>query len=314
MVALVALMAMTAWAEPAWAFCRTTTCAEKGAPAECVRDANGCWAAGIPLVWTQQCVSFSVSGLGSPRLGLDYPAAEALVQSAFSMWTNAMCPDGFPSIAISSLGPLMCERREYNSTGPNANAVLFRDEGWPHDPGIIALTTVSFDPNTGKLLNADMEVNTQWYDQLGQLEIKYVVAHEAGHFLGLDHSREPTAIMYYRDSFTGMSDPMLTPDDLAGLCAAYPPDRAVPPTCNFEPPKGFATDCGGNVTASCAVPPGPVAPRQLVMSALFLLAMCSGAAIRARSKRSRRPGRFKASSSPCAATPDRQRRWRGREE
>lgn len=234
------------------AFCRTTTCAVQSPPASCVRDQDGCWAAGIPLIWPEQCLSFSVSGQGSPRLGLDYPTAQDLVQRAFSLWATASCPDGFPTIAFASRGPLMCERREYNPSGPNANAVLFRDSDWAHDPAAIALTTVTFADSTGTLLNADMEINSFGYDQLGPAELQFVVAHEAGHFLGLDHSPDPTALMFYRDSFDPTMEPHLAADDLAGLCAIYSPGRAVP-QCSFEPPHGFAADCGGNVTAACAV-------------------------------------------------------------
>src|SRR5438128_1786336 len=86
----------------AWAFCRTTTCAVKKPPASCIRDPDtGCWATGIPLTWTEQCVSFSVNVAGSSRLGLDYDAARMIVEEAFSHWPNARCSDGAPSIAFS---------------------------------------------------------------------------------------------------------------------------------------------------------------------------------------------------------------------
>lgn len=258
----------------ALAFCRTTTCAQNQPPPDCVRDSDGCWAVGLPLYWEQECVSFSVSGRGSPLLGLDYPAAEELVQSAFNLWVNASCPDGPPSIAVSSRGPLSCERREFNRTGPNANAILFRDESWAADPAIIALTTVAYSPTTGKLLNADIEINSFTYDQLGLLELRFMVAHEAGHFFGLDHSPDPTGLMFYRDSFDGSTEPALGEDDLAGLCAIYPTAREVP-ACDFEPPRGFATDCGGNVTAACAVPPGPAAAAAAPLTFLLLLALAS---------------------------------------
>ncbi|MBC8134079.1 MAG: matrixin family metalloprotease [Deltaproteobacteria bacterium] len=149
---------------------------------------------------------------------------------------------------------MACERREYNRTGPNANAILFRDDEWSREPAIIALTTVTFQSSTGHILNADMEINSFGFNELSTREVQFVMAHEAGHFLGLDHSPEDTAVMFYRDSFDGSTEPRLSDDDVAGLCAAYPSTREVG-ACTFEPPKGFAADCGGNVSAACAVVP-----------------------------------------------------------
>jgi len=240
-------------AAPALAYCRTTTCAVASPPTECIRDLNGCYASGIPLFWRQRCLTFSVGAAGSPALGLDYTAAEALIRSGFELWPNADCAGAPPAIAIMSRGPLMCDRREYNSTGPNANAVLFRDTGWPYDGSIIALTSVVFNSRTGDILGADMEINSGGYP-LTPINVEYVVAHESGHFYGLDHSSDPSAIMYFEYGLDRTDQPVLTQDDNAAICAAYPPAR-ITPECTYEPPKGFATDCGGNVIGSCAVVP-----------------------------------------------------------
>jgi hypothetical protein len=250
----------------ALAFCRTTTCAVTKPPPECQRDNNGCFVAGIPLAWEQQCLSFSVHATGSPLvasaiLNLPYDGAEgalAMVQRSFGLWPSATCSDNtFPSIAIMSLGPLQCDRREYNSSGPNANAILFRDADWSHDAQAIALTTVVFNSKTGKILDADMEINSGGFPQLSRFDLEYVFTHESGHFYGLDHSSDQNAIMYFMYSIGTAVDPALTPDDVAAICAAYPASR-ITPACNYEPEKGFATDCGGDVLASCAViPPAP---------------------------------------------------------
>ena len=240
-------------ASPASAFCRTTTCAIKSPPAGCVRDDSGCWTTGIPLFWEQQCVSYAVSTAGSPALGLDLPAAQAIVDKAFSLWPNAMCADGSPSIAYASRSGLTCDRVEYNPTGPNSNAILFRDEGWTHDPSAIALTTVAFSLTTGKILDADMEINSGQYP-LTSLDLEFVVAHESGHFGGLDHSPNPDAVMFFQYASGNTNDTQLTSDDVEAICATYPPSRPVG-SCDFEPDKGFAVDCGGDVKASCSIAP-----------------------------------------------------------
>jgi hypothetical protein len=248
---------------PAQAFCRTTTCAVDCPPKECERDpVTGCWAAGIPLVWNQQCVSFSVNVNASPRLGLGYDAALEIAQEAFAHWPLATCPDGgAPTIAFMSLPGLMCDRVEYNRTGPNANAVLFRDESWTHSDSALALTTVSFNANTGQILNADMEINVT-HPEVTIEALPFIITHESGHFVGLDHSPDPQTVMYFQYNRLPGQPFALTDDDIAAVCAAYPSSRTVSATCDFQPPKGYAIDCGGDVQAACAVAPAPETDRR----------------------------------------------------
>jgi len=255
-VAAGALLALLP-ARPAFAFCRTTTCAVANPPPSCTRDpATGCWQEGIPLLWPQQCISYAVNTAGSPLLGLDYAAAAGHVDQAFAHWPNASCPDGgSPSVAVMGRTGLTCDRVEYNPTGPNANAILFRDDGWTHDPAAYALTTVAFSTKTGQILDADMEINTPL---LTVGDLNFVVTHESGHFLGLDHSPDPTAVMYFQYG-GGAVIPQLSDDDLAAICTAYPTARSAP-ACDFEPPKGYATDCGGDVIAACAIAREPLTP------------------------------------------------------
>jgi hypothetical protein len=251
-VALVGALALPAPA--AMAYCRTTTCAIRNPPSSCTRDFNtGCWTSGIPLFWTQQCLSYAVNVAGSPRLGLDYTAALAVVESGFAHWPNASCSDGSPSLAFMSRPGLTCDRVEYNPTGPNANAILFRDSGWTHEATALALTTVAFNVKTGQILDADMEINTS---AIAPIDLEFVVTHESGHFVGLDHSSEISAVMFFQYSgpSTPTGDAPLTSDDIQAICTAYPPTRDAP-VCSFEPDKGFATDCGGDVIAACAVAP-----------------------------------------------------------
>jgi hypothetical protein len=251
-VATIGVLALPA--PTALGFCRTTTCAIKKPPDSCIRDGNGCWTSGIPLFWPQQCLSYAVNVAASPRLGLDYAAALAVVERGFAHWPTASCTDGgSPSVAFMSRPGLTCDQVEYNPTGPNANAILFRDSDWTHDSAALALTTVAFNVKTGQILDADMEINTA---NAMPIDLEFVVTHESGHFVGLDHSSEPAAVMFfqYNGPNNATGDAPLFSDDIDAICTAYPPSRAVP-VCDYEPDKGFATECGGDVVAACAVAP-----------------------------------------------------------
>jgi len=280
------------------AFCRTTTCALAKPPPECKeRTADGCLAHGIPLSWKQGCVSYSVWHDGTSNLAtgpLDYQSTLDIVASAFAMWPTTTCSDGYPSIAAQSTVPLTCPNLEYNPSGPNANAVLFRDTEWPkdehHDPSQLALTTVTFNRRTGDILDADMEINTSAGDLTPDM-LEYVITHEAGHFYGLDHSPDPNAVMYRSADFIGLITTnvvALTPDDVDAICAAYPVSRPVPMVCDFEPAKGFAPDCGGNVIASCAVDPRPPASSRAWMAPLGTVTIVATIALALSARRQRK--------------------------
>ena len=59
-------------------------------------------------------------------------------------------------------GPVECDQVQYNQDQPNQHVIIFRDDVWPYDDSnnTLALTTVTFDPDTGELYDADMEINS----------------------------------------------------------------------------------------------------------------------------------------------------------
>jgi MYXO-CTERM domain-containing protein len=287
-------------AGPVLAFCRTTTCAVGPCvPRECMRDdasadplcatacpparcratdADGCLSKGLPLFWGQRCLSFSVQSTGSPALGLSYADLVPVAEKAFGLWPQAACGGGTPAIAVASLGALTCDVPENNRTGPNANGVIFEDDSWTHGVEVIGLTTVSFNAKTGEIRDADMQINT--FNYAGEFTpegLAYTIAHESGHFFGLAHSPTFGALMFFQSSAGTTVAPALSPDDVAAICAVYPPSLGAP-MCDpdplagaFEPAKGFAPDCGGDVTAACslsrAAPEGAAAPSIALVAA-----------------------------------------------
>ena len=54
-----------------------------------------------------------------------------------------------------------CRRHEYNAGQGNANIILFHDEVWPYQgtSNTLALTTLTFNTDTGEIYDADMEIN-----------------------------------------------------------------------------------------------------------------------------------------------------------
>jgi MYXO-CTERM domain-containing protein len=314
-------MALVLLAPPTAAFCRITTI-------ETVTDGEdllACYDTSHPPVWWRSaCLGLSVESGGSKYASAAVVDA-ILFQSVLPNWMNADCPGGgHPSIEVVDLGPVECDQHQANLYGPNANEVIFHDDAWPYDDGAgctsssltVALTTVTFHPETGELWDADIEINSACFPlsttlpvPAGRYDLQSILQHETGHYLGLAHPPDPEAIMYYLYSPGSDGKRKLDSDDIAGACTIYPPsgERSDAPfegdgggplvaglvaegTCDPTPRNGFSSPCvpdAGNqppVTPApdltCRASPTP-SPSPGPIHALFGVALLAGA-VRAR--------------------------------
>jgi hypothetical protein len=279
------------------AFCRTTTCET------CTQPTGGCVIEGHPLYWPITCVTYDVQQDGSKSA--PYDTARDIADAAFDSWKHATCADGStPSFELRNLGPVACDKHEYNDQqstfGGNANLVVFRDDEWTatKDPHTLALTTVTYNKNTGEIYDADIEVNS--HIQIGSVgggistetpvpgnsfDLQSILTHEAGHFLGLAHSDIgcqglsgdcPSMDAMYR---TGSDDfRTLAKDDVDGICAVYPANRtATDNSC--APRHGFATECGmAGHKGCCSTAPGAASSRGASGFSAALLGLAAWAA------------------------------------
>jgi MYXO-CTERM domain-containing protein len=254
----------------ALAFCRTTT---SKAPSGWNPASSGCWTAGVPLFSPMARVPYGVSAAASNQVTL--AQATQTADLAFSAWNTAKCDGKSVGIQAYDVGPIdvsvglegdalagWASCTESNACDASAHDVIvFDDTSWPYDDPVntLALTTVTYGTDDGRIFEAYTEVNSAQHrfstddapDGGSTYDLQTILTHEAGHFLGVAHADNTTAVMY---AYYQQGAITLTSDDVDAICTAYPPPS--------PPAKG----CG------CAVAGAPSAPAARGAAVLVLFA------------------------------------------
>jgi hypothetical protein len=271
-------------ATPSFAFCRTRdnpNVSDGMVTSSCYDTADK------PVFWRNACVGVSMNRAGSSQV--PYATANMILLATFDKWSQATCASGGnPSIKVQDLGPSDCAKQEANQDGANQNLVAFHDSGWPYNAcsETLALTTVTYHLDTGELWDVDIEVNTDCGHKITTSQpvpadgwdLQSIFQHETGHFLGLAHSPDSKATMYWTYSQGSDTKRNLDADDMAGICAIYQPNntRSVDPSvvaggllaagpCDPTPRTRFWAACsapptptgGGSSGCHCGVGPRP---------------------------------------------------------
>lgn len=294
-----ALLFVASLSGQAHAFCRTTTCDPtvscSSEPEDCCRlDSAGCDTNGIPLFWPTSCVSYSTHQQGSELRDISSEALREVIGASFDAWLASDCGASTLSISVEDRGFASCGQPEFNEAegARNANVWMFRedDAAFPSsrvqdssvDAAALAVSIVSFDFRTGEIVDVDVELNsdrsvftTTELESEVVIDLQSVVTHEAGHFLGLDHTdvREATMDAGYLPGTLGQRS--LHPDDEAGLCAIYPEARSIAAsdqTC--QPRGGYSASCYEEKGCGCrSVGRGAPASAHLHWIALLVAAV-----------------------------------------
>jgi hypothetical protein len=241
----------------------------------------------IPVWWRNACVSYDIQQNASAQV--PYDTASTMFAEAFAKWTSIECPvttgddagtgSSRVSIDVRDLGAVACDLVQYNSDNGNQHVIIFHDDTWPHDDAnnTLGLTTVTYDPDTGEIYDADMEINSTVPLSIGDpvasgaYDFDSIITHECGHFLGMAHTGDDRATMYASYTQGSTYKRILTSDDVSGLCSIYLPggERAVDPSatpdgsgevpedaCDPTPRHGFSTQCAPPATKSCSAAAG----------------------------------------------------------
>jgi len=158
---------------------------------------------------------YALEQSGSVDLGLS--ETERIVHEAMQGWTEPSCSG------------LQLDWRGLTATRPldmdGESVIGWVENGWPYEAYAIGVTVPSWSGPC--MAEADLAlngVNFTWVDGSSggnSVDTYSIVLHEAGHYFGLGHSSDNSAVMYYAYSGGVLS---LNSDDQAGICALYPAD------------------------------------------------------------------------------------------
>lgn len=240
------------------------------------------------LFWPTNCATYLIDGTSTQAIaqgGLSTAQVEAEIDASFAAWDNNNVDCTY--LTLTDGGVVNGLSVGFDNDGEEDNVIAFVTDGWldlgsGHDAAAIALTSVFFDPETGVIVNADMEFNAEFFrpvitgqtipdplDTRTEADLRNTITHEAGHFLGLDHTNIADATMFAVAQTGETNKRDLAQDDLDGVCAIYPVDED-PGKCK---PAGFIPR---NRLFDCAVDQGTTSEdhRALLLSAaLFGLSL-----------------------------------------
>lgn len=237
------------WGGEAKGFERSVTCGPPPNPFACEVGEEAAF-----VNWPVRCVTLYANESASKAV--DLVTLIDITQRALGVWNTPDCSD----FNIAYAGVTSEDRVGYFQEERNANILLFRDTGWRHGRGVLALTSVTYDVNSGMIVDADIEFNSQQYNfthtdsaALIDIDIENTMVHELGHFLGLDHSAEEESTMFASAPRGETKKRTLHADDTAGLCAIYPKQGSGQICPVIEPgvfePGGAAGGDGGCMIA-----------------------------------------------------------------
>jgi len=176
----------------------------------------------VDLHWCSSSFGVQLNEQGSADIA-DESDLEA-VRISMDVWNSLDCTR--PAIVDKGLTG---NRDIGGAEDPGPNIVVWLSGAeWMengYDPNALALTTLWFAPETGRIFGADLELNdAHRWSARGQgvlTDVWNTVVHEMGHMLGMDHSLDKEATMYPTATTGETKKRDLAEDDIEGICTMY---------------------------------------------------------------------------------------------
>lgn len=179
------------------------------------------------------------------------------IQSSFAAWTKSKVTGTKWEVTYLGTFNTPGDTTAVNGTDRLNRVLWLGGAQWRHGAGTLALTTTTFLVGTGEIVDTDMEVNDDlpWAvdGTATSYDLESILTHEAGHFLGLDHSPNATDVMF-RSFVPGERRSVLSQTDISDVRTVYPP----PPPADQKLPQGSPCAVSNECTAGllCLGPVG----------------------------------------------------------
>lgn len=195
-----------------------------------------------PISWSTDCVGYQLNEDGSRDFASDRrdTLLQSLVEVSFNAWNKPDCSN-LKLVYRGRTSESQAAYRVDDGPAENTNTVIWRDDDWPHNPSAFAITSITYNANTGEIADADIELNGDHFS-FGNLQarqpagnrvdVRNVLTHEVGHLIGLGHPNgKPDATMWRKARVGEIKKRSLEPDDIDGLCHIYPDDHQTTTSC-----------------------------------------------------------------------------------
>ncbi|MEM2686617.1 MAG: hypothetical protein QXM01_06045 [Candidatus Bathyarchaeia archaeon] len=184
-------------------------------------------------------VPYIINPSGGVKQGLSEASIVSEIKAALESWDWAVDLDNYRPpdkvrhrIELYNDEPLINYKAKASIGTPDLRNVI----SWGRaQPGVVAYAVIWYIPNSGEIVDADIVLNSYYRwgiadgdeatsDLVGKFDIRNIVAHEAGHWTGLDDIYDPNysaMTMYGYADFGEEIKRSLEPGDIAGAQAIY---------------------------------------------------------------------------------------------
>lgn len=165
---------------------------------------------------------------GQQSAGLVYDQVVVpTIQQMFQTWTKNSVSGTTWDTTYTGVFTTPQGRSALNASDNINNIIFLSGNNWMESSATLGLTFTTAINATGEIIDADTEFNnsTVTWDNSTQdgLSFDYpsVILHEAGHFLGLNHTANSLAVMYFQVSYADAKR-VLTSNDINDVTGVYP--------------------------------------------------------------------------------------------